>query len=398
VLLGVAYLYLLSISVYLLSQKITKLNNFAGTFLLLTVPLVVVWSVWYIPQVHALMLYLVAMLQPSLVLQIILLLTATLTHGGMAILMSLILFLLWIATSEKRFYVLSLVNIINTIIYIVYTSLIYSTVGGYRAISDAIMAFVLGVKRISPTVSPPMPPPFTVALSQLSLIIMGVLSFLVFLYKDKNIKILITGLGSLLVAGYVGIADFDILRYLSLPSLMMLSMFVPYATRIIYSKKGGTLYMAILFLLSIFSFAYAGTFAPGNSYTANPYSYSVSGLLEYNDAINFHQIIELVTSGVYFIDWRSGAYLRYSNFEYIQPTISGFRYKDVEFVVGGNIGGIWGYDIKKLISYNCSNKWLLIIRQRIHENYHYYSFLASIHLCNDISTVLDSNTIKIYKT
>jgi len=237
VLFGVAYLYLLSISVYLLSQKIIKLNNFADTFLLLTVPLVVVWSVWYIPQVHALMLYLVAMLQLSLVLQIILLLTATLTHGGMALLMSLILFLLCIATSEKRFYVLSLVNIIITITYIVYTSLIYSTVGGYRAISDAIMAFVLGVKRISPTVSPPMPPPFTVALSQLSLIIMGVLSFLVFLYKDKNIKILITGLGSLLVAGYVGIADFDILRYLGLPSLMMLSIFVPYATRIIYSKK-----------------------------------------------------------------------------------------------------------------------------------------------------------------
>jgi hypothetical protein len=399
VLLGVAYLYLLSISVYLLSQKITKLNNFSGVFLLLTVPLVVVWSVWYIPQVHALMLYLVAMLQPSLVLQIILLLTATLTHGGMAILMSLILFLLWIATSEKRFYVLSLVNIINTIIYIVYTSLIYSTVGGYRAISDAIMAFVLGVKKVSPAVSPPLPPPFTIALPQLSLIIMGILSFLVFLYKDKNIKILMTGLGSLLVAGYVGIADFDILRYLGLPSLMILSMFVPYTIRIIYSKKCGTLYMAILFLLSIFSFAYAGTFAPRNSYTANPFSYSaLSGLLEYNDAINFHQIIELVTSGVYFIDWRSGAYLRYSNFEYIQPTISGFRYKDVEFVVGGNIGGIWGYDIKKLISYNCSNKWLLIIRQRIHENYHYYSFLASIHLCNDISTVLDSNTIKIYKT
>jgi hypothetical protein len=67
----------------------------------------------------------------------------------MALLMSLILFLLWIATSEKRFYVLFLVNIINTIIYIVYTSLIYSTVGGYRTISDAIIAFVLGVKKSS---------------------------------------------------------------------------------------------------------------------------------------------------------------------------------------------------------------------------------------------------------
>ena len=398
VLLGVAYLYLLSISVYLLSQKITKLNNFDGTFLLLTVPLVVVWSVWYIPQVHALMLYLIAMLQPSLVLQIVLLLIATLTHGGMALLMSLILFLLWIATSEKRFYVLSLVNFINIVIYIVYTSLIYSTVGGYCTISDAIMAFVLGVKKV-PTVSPPLPPPFTVALSQLSLIILGILSLLVFLYKDKNIKILMAGSVSLLVAGYVGISDIDILRYLGIPSLIILSMFIPYAIRIIYSKKGGTLYMAILFLLSIFSFAYAGTFAPRNSYTANPYSYSaLSGLLEYNEAINLHQIIELVTSGVYFVDWRSGAYLRYLNFEQIQPTISGFRYKNVEFVVGGNIGGVWGYDIKKLISYNCSNKWLLIIRHRIYENYYYYNLLAHIHSCNNISILLDTNIIKLYKT
>jgi hypothetical protein len=399
VLLGVAYLYILPISVYLLSQKITKLNNFSGAFLLLTVPLVVVWSTWYIPQVHALMLYLISMLQPSIVLQIILLLTATLTHGGMALLMSLILFLLWIATSEKRYYVLLLVNIIITIIYIVYTSLLNSTVGGYRAISDAIMAFVLGVKRVTPTVSPPLSLRFTVALSELSLIILGILSFLVFLYKDKNIKILIAGLGSLLVAGYVGIADFDILRYLGLPSLIILSIFIPYVIKIIYSKKGGTLYMVILFLLSIFSFAYAGTFAPRNSYTANPYSYSaLSGLLEYNEAIYLHQIIELVTSGVYFIDWRGGAYLMYSNFEDIQPTISGFRYKDVEFVVGGNIGGVWGYDIKKLISYNCSSKWLLIIRHRIYENYYYFNLLTSIHLCNDISIVLDSNIIKIYKT
>jgi len=157
--------------------------------------------------------------------------------------------------------------------------------------------------------------------------------------------------------------------------------------------------MVILFLLSIFSFAYAGTFAPRNSYTANPYSYSaLSGLLEYNEAINLHQIIELVTSGVYFIDWRGGAYLMYSNFEDIQPTMSGFRYKNVEFVVGGNIGGVWGYDIKKLTSYNCYSKWLLIIRHRIYDNYYYFNLLTSIHLCNDISIVLDSNIIKIYKT
>jgi hypothetical protein len=398
VLLGVAYLYLLSVSVYLLSLKITRLNDFSGAFLLLTVPLVVVWSIWYIPQVHAIMLYLISMLLPSLFLQIILLLTASLTHGGMALLMSLILFLLWIATSEKKFYVLLLANIIISIINIVYTSLIYAIVWGYRGISGAIMAFVLGMKRVTPTVLPQLPPPFTVALSWFSLIILGILSFLVFLYKDKNIKILIAGVGSLLVAGYVGIADFDVLRYLGLPSLIILSIFIPYIIRIIYSKMAGTLYIATLFFLSIFSFAYAGTFAPGNPYTANPYSYSaLSGLLEYNEAINLHQIIELVTSGVYFIDWRGGAYLVHSNFD-VQPTISGFRYKDVEFVIGGIIGGGWGYDIKKLINYNCSNKWLLIIRHRIYENYYYYGFLTSIHLCNDISTVLDSNTIKIYKT
>ncbi len=400
VLLGVVYLYLLPISVYLLSQKITKSNNFSGAFLLLTVPLVVVWSIWYIPQVHALMLYLISMIQPSLVLQFILLLIASLSHGGIALLMSLILFLLWITVLEKRFYVLLIFNITITTIYIVYTSLIYSIMWGYRTISDAMTAFVFGMKRDALVGLSHLPsPPFTVALSELSLIIVGILGLLLFLYKDRNMKILIAGLGFLLVAGYVGISKVDILRYLGLPSLIILSIFIPYSIRIIYSKKGGYLYIIILFLLSILSFAYAGTFAPGNSYTANPYSYSaLSGLLEYNEALNLHRVIELAAPGDYFIDWRGGAYLWYLNIDHVRLTIRGFQYNDVEFVIGGIIGGEHGYDLNRLAPHNCSDKWLLIVRHRIYEVYHYNDFLTSIYLCNNVSTKLDSNIVKLYKT
>ena len=93
----------------------------------------------------------------------------------------------------------------------------------------------------------------------------------------------------------------------------------------------------LLVAVAVFSFACSGVFAPKNPYTNNPYGLSLSGLISYGDAQQIRTLSQMLDSGTYLTDWRSGFFMA-STYLDIQLRCRGFRYKGVEFIHGGSCG------------------------------------------------------------
>jgi len=102
VVIGLLYLVQLPLLVFLLSRRFGGFDDFRGAFLLLMVPLAVIWSAWYIPQVYSLTLFLTAFLAGSAPTQIPLLVAGVFGHGGVATWMVLTTVALWISKRGRE--------------------------------------------------------------------------------------------------------------------------------------------------------------------------------------------------------------------------------------------------------------------------------------------------------
>ncbi len=117
----------------------------------------------------------------------------------------------------------------------------------------------------------------------------------------------------------------------------MLALFAPYDYELPRKRRYGALYSLLLVAVAVFSFAYSGVFAPRNPYTNNPYGLSLSGLISYGDAQQICAISQMLAPGTYLTDWRSGHFMASTSLG-IQPQYRGFRYKGIEFILGGSYG------------------------------------------------------------
>jgi len=152
VVIGLTYLLQLSLLTFLLSRRLTGLADFSGTFLILMAPLAVLWSVWYIPQVFSLTLFLTVLAtQPTTTLQIPLLIAGVFGHGGVASWMVVTLFAIWLSTRERKTLLTLLYLVVVFIAYASYTTLLYAVSAGYRNVVETILAFLRGEKIITST-------------------------------------------------------------------------------------------------------------------------------------------------------------------------------------------------------------------------------------------------------
>jgi hypothetical protein len=338
VIMGILYLVQLPLLVFLLSRRFGLFDDFRGAFVLLMVPLVVIWSAWYIPQVYSLSAFLTAFMAGSLPLQIPLLAAGVFGHGGVATWMVLTTAALWVSKRGRETAAMLLNLIIIFAIYAIYTSLLYALSGAYNSVVEAVLVFLRG-EKITAATAPVSAPP-TSSLGNLALSVLAVSGLLVFLHGRGSARTLAFLSGALLVIAYIGASAFpaaDFPRYLGLPSAAMLAVFAPYAFELLRRRRYGSLYSLLLVAVAVFSFAYSGVFAPKNPYTNNPYGLSLSGLISYGDAQQLRTISQMLAPGTYLTDWRSGIFIA-STYLDIQPRYRGFKYKGVEFIYGGGYG------------------------------------------------------------
>ncbi|MCC6056448.1 MAG: hypothetical protein LM583_07215, partial [Desulfurococcaceae archaeon] len=339
---GILYILLLILWIYLLSKKLNAGYCRIASLLVLTTPLVVVWSVWFIPQAYALLMALPLLF---LKLHIIIVMISTLAlvfgHGGMAlwilgIFTVLFIFMKMIKAKTSAHIFLQQFNIklvlflIIFSVYATYTVILMVLKGAVTNVFEAVMAFLRGERILIAAPSIQAQAPITSILGVIPIAILVTLG-LVRILEDNDILLRLLVFISLagLAVAYVGAVAFpalDLPRYLGLGSITLLTILSPQAFESLTRRgKLGASYAYSLLLLAILSFGFAGTLMPENPYTANPYPpWSISGLITYSEAQELRNLAPTLCCSNFLIDWRAGSYLRYVAYLWARSRYRGF--------------------------------------------------------------------------
>jgi hypothetical protein len=232
---------------------------------------------------------------------------------------------LWISKRGRETAAMLFNLIIIFAAYVIYTSLLYALSGAYNSVVEAVLAFLRGEKILAATAPVSVPP--TSSLGNLALSVLAVSGLLVFLHGRGSAKALAFLSGAFLVVAYIGASVFpaaDLPRYLGLPSVSMLAVWAPYGFQLIERKRLGRFYHIVLIVVAITGFVYSGVFAPRNPYTGNPYTFSLSGPVSYDEATDIFYVSRLLSHGALVSDWRSLHLLRYYYGGLEPPTLTLF--------------------------------------------------------------------------
>jgi len=368
---GIIYLLLLTMWIHISVKNYGSRYSHIAVILAITTPLIVVWSVWFLPQTYSLLVAVPLMfLELHPVVIIIYVSALVMGHGGMAswtfiiiIFLTLINRILRNQTSAVRQLKMKLT--VFSIIFILYFS--YTTISmilwkSVTNIFEALLKFLSGEKIMIASANIQIP--ITSVLGVIPIIVLIVLG-LVLMIDDREIMVRLlafaslTGLGIAYI-GYVVLPTLDLPRYLGLGSGVLLTILSPRSLEILLSRGYiGFCYVFSLILLAIISFGFAGTLMPVNPYTANPYSsWSISGLITYSEAQELENIAFELCCNNYLVDWRSGEYLSYK-YLWLQPLFQGFYNPETQgyFTYAGSYGLL--VSPKYLINFN----GVLIFRQ-----------------------------------
>jgi len=140
--------------------------------------------------------------------------------------------------------------------------------------------------------------------------------------------------------GAVAYPALDLPRYLGLGSTVILTVVSPQAVQTLTKRGRIVTHYALSIILTVISFGFAGTLMPENLYTVNPYAtWSISGLLTYDEAQELINIASMLCRNNYLIDWRAGAYLSYKYLR-IKTWLRGFYNLETQsfFIFGGSYG------------------------------------------------------------
>jgi hypothetical protein len=332
---GLAYLMLLALWMQVLARRVGAEHSHAAPLLALTTPLVVLWSVWFIPQTYSLLMVLPLLfldLNPIMVL--ILAVALVLGHGGVALWTVVVLALLFIAKRalSARSQMLESVEVklaaVLALLILLTTCTTLSTVlrGALSSIIEASRAFLKGERILE--ASAPTQVPAIALLDNVPVVVLIALGLVVLVeVEDVAIRLFaITSLAGLGMA-YVGAVAFPALalsRYLGLQSTIVLAVLSPLALRALTKRERKGLLYASLLLLAIVSFCFAGTLMPENPYTANPHAnWSISGLVTYGEAQELKDVASFLCCNNYLVDWRAGLHIAYE-YLWVQPLCRGF--------------------------------------------------------------------------
>jgi uncharacterized membrane protein len=371
---GILYLVLLILWIHMLSEKLNIEYHRTANLLALTTPLVIVWSVGFVPQAYALLMILPFLfLKLHLLIAVVLIVALVFGHAGMALWTLSILLILTIFAkifdieasiydTLQQFSTKLILLAIAFSIYTLYSIILMVLKGAVTSIFEAIIAFFSGEKIM--VAATPIQIPVTSILGIIPMVILAVLALVRMLEDRDNVLRLFAfiSLAGLTVA-YVGAVAFpalDLPRYLGLGSVTLLAILSPQAFQSLASRgRIGIGYAYALLLLAVFSFGFAGTLMPNNTYTANPYSiWSISGLITYSEELELENIAFKLCCNNYLLDWRTGAYLGYK-YLWIQPLSRGFYNPETQsfFIYAGS------YGLLVTSEYFTNFKGILIFRQ-----------------------------------
>jgi hypothetical protein len=352
---GILYILLLTLWIHVLSKKLNTEHHRVASLLALTTPLIVLWSVWFIPHAYALLMALpLLFLRLHIIIVMILTLALVFGHGGMALWILGIFAILFIfikmlsakastCTFLKQLGIKLALLLIIFSVYATYTVISMVLKGAVTNTFEAIIAFLRGERILIAT--PPIQAPITSILGVIPIAILVTLGLVRMLEDSDDSPRLLTfvSLAGLVVA-YVGAVAFpalDLPRYLGLGSTTLLAILSPQAFESLTRRgKLGAGYAYALLLLAILSFGFAGPLMPENPYTANPYSpWSIVGLIAYNEAQELRSIASLLCCNNFLVDRRSGDYLA-SIYFWIYPEYRGFHIIDSRsrFIFAGSYG------------------------------------------------------------
>ncbi|MGC9107793.1 MAG: hypothetical protein ACP5IE_06365, partial [Infirmifilum sp.] len=320
VLVGLEYLLLLSLAVFLLSRNVVGVADLLhlSVLLLLSIPVVLTWSTGFIPQSYSLLLGVVLVLLylkqrdfmflPFMVISI----AVVLAHGGVATFLLFILLMLLHRRSESRNRYFLLFYSTIYILYILYSTVIYPLVHSSISIIDAVKAFITGeviTKRFVPArvennISALFffVPIAVMVATSLPLLITGGLEM-------RYRRAIMFTLGFLAIAFVISqsFPAFDAVRYLGYTSVVMLSIFMPVGLYMVLARN--FYYGLFLLVMAFASPVVGGLLAPANPGPPFVPNYFV---LSYSDAVCAGEVSDLARGRVAF-DFMTGLYVLWNS-------------------------------------------------------------------------------------
>jgi len=410
---GLLYLKLFSVMVYIISRRYNVEYSHISAVLLLSTPLVVIWSVWFIPQAYALLMAIpLLFLDLPLAIVPVFSVAMVLGHGGQSLWTLMILIFLTLVRrflkTENEYFLKSvdiklLIVALIFAIYMCYTLVLHALVGPITKVIDVIISFLAGEKVVSTFIF--LQHPVFYVLGVIPIVVIVVIGF-VLLIESENILMRLFALVFLIGLGlsYVGdivYPELALPRYVGLSSIIVLGILSPLGIqRLAIRGRAGTYYALALVLLAVVSFTFSGSIIPENPYTANPYAppgYSISGLLTYDEAQILKNIASLLCCENNLVDWRAGVYLRYI-YLWVQPERMGFY--DLKTQSAYTFAGSYGlYITPEYLTTKCCT--MFIYRKRALEMPGVFSpdielYLNNITLRDRISILYSSPLIKTY--
>ena len=351
---GLVYLLLLSLLVYLVARRFNMEYSHMAVILALITPLIVIWSVWFIPQTYSLLMAIpLLFLDLHPVITLAFAIATVLGHGGLSLWALAILTLLVLVKKVIRVkepilgsIEIKLITImVIFMLYTTYTTFLMVLEGAVSSVIEALFAFLGGERIIA--ASTPIQFQYTVAtvLGVIPVIVLVGLGLVVLIEsKDTVARLLalasLAGL-SLAYAGSVANPALDLPRYLGLGSMVVLTILSPQAIKALLKRgRAGAYYALLLVLLAIVSFGFTGALMPGNPYTANSQTvWSLSGLLTYSETRELEKLAPLFCCNNYLVDWRAGVYVGYE-YLWVQARYRGFYNLETQssFTLAGSYG------------------------------------------------------------
>ena len=329
VVVGFLYLFALGIYFFLLLRKFYVQDQYSKVtvLLLFSIPMVVIWSVWFIPQAMALLfvlllLYLINRTDSAVVIT---LLSAAIvfTHPGVALFTIAYFAYMYLFSPDREKYRRPLLYItVLYIAYFTYTTVLYMVVPGLRLYLNTLLSILFGDNMVQISTSSKELNFFNRVVPWFPLVVALTLSVNTILTCQprrgtctwSSLTVLFSA--AALAAGYAIVVlrpDSSADRYIGLPATILLVLAsLPGLKAFDVTSRLGRGFQYTLIGLLIFAFAFGGTLTPLNPLTANPNVYSVYGLLSYSDKAKTEVISELLSVDVpvhVYTDWRTGLML-----------------------------------------------------------------------------------------
>jgi len=344
-LMGAIYVVLVASLSFSISKKIgPKISSFSSFMVILatlSIPLISLWGVWFIPEAYAFIMFLsiLAILtsansnKTSILVFLPLLIAMVVGHGGVNLwcigfLFFLVIMIKFWSAACLNYALIKKTLLVLTIImtvYIAYTTLLEILTNGvtnifYIIFKSATLAPIDSVLPVSVVDSP-----FTTALfSYVPMVIVIVISFIAWV-ANKGLRgdfnkvlietvflysVVLVGVGFL---GLIYAPEAVLDRYLAFGSLLLLSILSPIGFSELL-KRGliGKLFYAILTLLLVTSMGFGAVFTPNfNPFNAEN-TYSVQNPPTWSDKISIDTISSCVDNGFIMTDWRTGLLMTYT--------------------------------------------------------------------------------------